>query len=155
LTELPLEELAVHAEKRAANPAARDTQKRLAEEITRLVHGDVGLATARQATDIFFGAEITRLDDATLGEIFADVPSREFGRATLDGEGLPLVEALEATGLATSRSQARRTIEQGGAYVNNRRVSDAAHRLTIRDLAGTSTLVLRSGKKSYALARFT
>jgi tyrosyl-tRNA synthetase len=154
LTELPLDELAAYERKRAADAAARDTQKRLAEELTRLVHGESGLAAARQATEIFFGAEITSLDDAALGEIFADVPSREFPRTVLEGEGLPLVEALEATGLAQSRGAARRTIEQGGAYVNNRRVSDAAHRLTPRDLAGASTLVLRSGKKSYALARF-
>ena len=154
LAELPLEEIRTLDAKRAANPAARDTQKRLAEELTRLVHGDSGLATARQATDIFFGAEITALDDAALAEIFADVPSREFSRAVLEGDGLSLVEALEATGLAQSRGAARRTIEQGGAYVNNRRISDAAHRLTPRDLAGSATLVLRSGKKSYAVVRF-
>ncbi len=154
LSDLPLDELATYEHKRAANPAARETHKRLAEELTRLVHGEAGLSTARQATEIFFGAEIRDLDDAALGEIFADVPSREFSRATLEGEGLPFVEALEATGLAASRGAARRTIEQGGGYVNNRRVSDAAYRLTPRDLAGGSTLVLRSGKKSYALARF-
>jgi tyrosyl-tRNA synthetase len=154
LTELPLEEIRVLGDLRAANPAARDTQKRLAEELTRLVHGDGGLAAARQATAIFFGAEIGGLDDSALAEIFADVPSREFPRTTLDGDGLPLVEALEATGLAPTKSAARRTIEQGGAYVNNRRVSDVAHRLKTADLTGTSTLVLRSGKKSYALARF-
>ena len=154
LTQLPLEEIRGLGELRAANPAARDTQKRLAEELTRLVHGEGGLATARQATAIFFGAEIGGLDDAALAEIFADVPSHEFPRITLDGEGLPLVEALEATGLAATKSAARRTIEQGGAYVNNRRVADVAHRLKTADLTGTSTLVLRSGKKSYALARF-
>ena len=154
LTDLTTGELAAFVEKRAASPAARETQKRLAEELTRLVHGEAGLITARQATEIFFGAEIRDLDDSTLGEIFADVPSHEFSRASLDGEGLPLVEALEATGLAASRGAARRTIEQGGGYVNNRRVSDAAYRLTPRDLAGGATLVLRSGKKSYALARF-
>jgi tyrosyl-tRNA synthetase len=154
LTELPLDEIRGLDEKRAANPGGRDSQKRIAEELTRLVHGDAGLAAARQATEIFFGAEIVSLDDAALAEIFADVPSREFARSALDGEGLPLVEALEATGLAQSRGAARRTIEQGGAYVNNRRVSDVAHRLTAGDLAGAATLVLRSGKKSYALARF-
>jgi len=154
LTELPLDEIRALDERRAASPAARDTQKRIAEELTRLVHGDAGLAAARQATAIFFGAEISALDDAALAEIFADVPSHEFARATLDGDGLPLVEALKATGLAASTSAARRTIEQGGAYVNNRRVGDVAHRLTPRDLAGAATLVLRSGKKSYALARF-
>ncbi|MFN5757670.1 MAG: S4 domain-containing protein, partial [Planctomycetia bacterium] len=154
LTELPRDEIESLAGLRAANPAARDTQKRLAEELTRLVHGDTGLAAAKQATAIFFGAEIGGLDDAALTEIFADVPSREFSRTALEGDGLALVEALEATGLATTKSAARRTIEQGGAYVNNRRIADVAHRLTRNDLSGTSTLVLRSGKKSYALARF-
>jgi tyrosyl-tRNA synthetase len=154
LTELPRDEIESLAGLRAANPAARDTQKRLAEELTRLVHGDTGLAAAKQATAIFFGAEIGGLDDAALTEIFADVPSREFSRTALEGDGLALVEALEATGLATTKSAARRTIEQGGAYVNNRRIADVAHRLKQDDLSGTSTLVLRSGKKSYALARF-
>ena len=155
LTPLSLDELANLDAKRAANPAARDSQKRLAEELTRLVHGDMGLSAARQATDIFFGAEIGQLDDGQLAEIFADVPSREFPRASLDGEGLPLVEVLADTGLAQSRGAARRTIEQGGAYVNNRRIADVAYRLTPKDLASVSTLVLRSGKKSYAIARFT
>ena len=154
LTELDLAELRDLDGRRAANAAARDSQKRLAEELTRLVHGEAGLAAARQATAILFGAEITNLDDAMLAEIFADVPSREFPRTVLADPGLPLAEALEATGLAASRGAARRTIEQGGAYVNNRRVADATYRLTQRDLAGAATLVLRSGKKSYALARF-
>ena len=154
LTELPLDEITALAEARAANPAARESQKRLATELTRLVHGDEGLATAKQATEIFFGAEIASLDDAALAEIFADVPSSEFPRTALDGEGLLLTDALTATGLSQSKGAARRTIEQGGAYVNNRRIADVAYRLTPRDLAGTTTLVLRSGKKSYAVARF-
>jgi len=155
LTPLPLAEVRAIDARRAANPAERETQKRLAEELTRLVHGDAGLDAARQATAIFFGAEIERLDDGQLAEIFGDVPSREFARAALEGEGLPLVEAFEATKLAASRAAARRTIEQGGAYVNNRRVTDPSYRLTVNDLAGSSTLVLRSGKKSYAIARFS
>jgi tyrosyl-tRNA synthetase len=65
------------------------------------------------------------------------------------------VEVLQATGLASSRSQARRTIDQGGAYVNNRRISEAGYALQPADLAGRNVVVLRSGKKSYALARFT
>ena len=154
LTELPLEVIHDLDAKRAANAGARDSQRRLAEELTRLVHGEAGLATARQATAIFFGAEIESLDDAQLAEIFADVPSHDFPRASLDGDGLPLVEAFEATGLAASRGAARRTIEQGGGYVNNRRIADAAYRLKVTDLAGATTLVLRSGKKSYAVARF-
>jgi len=140
---------------RVANPAARETQRRLAEELTLLVHGDNGLAAARQATEIFFGAEIGGLDDSQLAEIFADVPSCEFPRSALDGEGLTLIDALVRTNLAATNSKARQTIQQGGAYVNNRRVAEVGHRLTASDLAGGSTLVLRSGKKSYAVVRFT
>ena len=154
LTELPREEIRALTDLRTASPAARDTQKRLAEELTRLVHGETGLAAARQATAIFFGAEIGGLDEAALAEIFAEVPSHDFARTTLDGPGLPLVDAFEATGLAATKSAARRTIEQGGAYVNNRRITDVSHRITAADLEGGATLVLRSGKKSYALARF-
>ena len=154
LTELSRDEVHGLDESRAATPAARETQKRLAAELTRLVHGEDGLTAARQATEVFFGAEIEQLDDAALAEIFADVPSSEFPRSALDGEGLPLTDALAATGLATSKGAARRTIEQGGISVNNRRVADVGYRLTPRDLAGAGTLVLRSGKKSYALARF-
>ncbi|MFM7245270.1 MAG: tyrosine--tRNA ligase, partial [Planctomycetaceae bacterium] len=154
LTEVPLDEIRELEAKRAENPDARDTQKRLAEDLTRLVHGEAGLVAARQATAIFFGAEIASLDDGALAEIFADVPSHEFPRNVLDGDGLPLVEALKATGLAASTSAARRTIEQGGGYVNNRRITDPACRLTAGHLVGPSTLVLRSGKKSYAVARF-
>ncbi len=154
LTELSLDEIRHLDALRTTNPAARETQKRLAAELTQLVHGQDGLASARQATEIFFGAEIDHLDDASLAEIFADVPSHAFSRTDLDGDGLPLVEAFEATGLAKSKGAARRTIEQGGGYVNNRRIADAAYRLTPSDLAGAATLVLRSGKKSYALARF-
>ena len=93
---------------------------------TQLVHGPDGLRTAQQATAAFFGAAIDNLTDEALTEIFADVPSHRFSFETLSGEGLLLVEVMTATKLATSRSVARRTIEQGGAYINNVRVSDSA-----------------------------
>ena len=154
LTEASPQEWVSLDEARTANPAARETQKRLAEELTRLVHGESGLTAARAATAIFFGAEIDGLDDGQLAEIFADVPSCDFPRSSLDGEGLSLIDALVRTNLAATSSKARQTIQQGGAYVNNRRMADVGHRLSAADLAGGSTLVLRSGKKSYAVVRF-
>jgi tyrosyl-tRNA synthetase len=138
---------------RAADPGKRESQRRLAEEITRLVHGETGLAKARRASEILFGAEIAELSDAELGEIFADVRSSELPRATLEA-GLTVVEALSKAGLANSKSEARRTITQGGAYVNNRRVESPDTVLTAADLASETVMVLRSGKKSYALLRF-
>ena len=154
LTEVPLTACQALTAERADNPAGRATQRRLAEELTRLVHGEAGLQAAQQATAVFFGAAFESLDDATLAEIFADVPSHDFARQRLDGEGLPLTEALAAAGLAATRSAARRTIEQGGAYLNNNRITDHAYRITPNDLRDRSLIVLRSGKKSYAVARF-
>jgi tyrosyl-tRNA synthetase len=153
LTELSREEIETLDAARAAEPAKRESQRRLAEELTRLVHGDAGLAAAQRATAIFFGAEISALADAELTQIFADVPSKELPLATL-AAGLPVVEALCAAGLATSKGEARRTVAQGGAYVNNRRVETADAALSPSDLASETTLVLRSGKKKYALLRF-
>ena len=82
------------------------------------------------------------------------MPSRELPRSRLEGEGLNIVEALVEAGLAKSKSDARRAVEQGGAYVNNRRVEGLATQLTADDLASQSVMVLRSGKKKYALLRF-
>jgi tyrosyl-tRNA synthetase len=153
LTELGRDEIEALDAARAADPAKRESQRRLAESLTRLVHGESGLATAQRATEIFFGAEVSQLSDAELGQIFADVPSKQLSAAIL-AAGLPILDALCESGLAASKGVARRTISQGGAYVNNRRVDDVERRLTAADLASESVVVLRSGKKKYALLRF-
>ncbi|HTQ37993.1 MAG TPA: tyrosine--tRNA ligase [Pirellulales bacterium] len=154
LTELSQADVEPLDAARTANPGQRESQRRLAEELTRMVHGESGLTAAQRATEIFFGAEISQLNDKQLGEIFADVPSRELPRNRLAGEGLPLVEALVESGLAKSKGDARRTIQQGGAYVNNRRIGELEAKLTAAHLASETVMVLRSGKKSYALLRF-
>jgi tyrosyl-tRNA synthetase len=153
LTELPHAEIEALDASRASQPHLRESQKRLAEELTRLIHGEAGLTAARRATDVFFGAEIENLSDAQLGEIFADVPSKALPRVKLD-EGLLLADAFAEAGLAKSKSEARRTIAQGGAYVNNRPRNDVETKLTAADMASESVIVLRSGKKKYALLRF-
>jgi tyrosyl-tRNA synthetase len=154
LTELSREEIESLDQSRAAEPHLKLSQKKLAEELTRLVHGEVGLTAARKATDIFFGAEIEKLSDAQLTDIFNDVPSKELPRDRLIGEGLPLVDALVEAGLSKSKSEARRTVEQGGAYINNRVRTDVNTKLTAADLASETVMVVRSGKKKYGLLRF-
>ena len=135
------------------NPQAGDSQRRLAESITELVHGAVGLASAKRASEIFFGASIANLDDSQLGEIFADVPSQDVPRAQLDA-GLPLIDAVVASGLSKSKGEVRRKIEEGGVYVNNVRCADKDRKLSAADLASKTMLVLRLGRKNYALLRF-
>ena len=134
------------------DPGKRLPQKQIAMELTRLVHGAEGLAAAEKATQIFFGAEVSQLSDSQLGPIFADVPSVEIPRAELEA-GLPLVDALVRAKLAGSKGDARRTVQQGGAYVNNRPEGDLDRKLSLADLASETMIVLRSGKKRYALLK--
>lgn len=152
-TDLGREELDAVMAEHQADPGKRGAQRRLASELTRLVHGDDGLRTAERATDIFFGAEISQLSDTQLAGIFAHVPSKQMARERLAAPGLPIIDALVESGLCKNKSEARRMITQGGAYVNNRRVDGVETMLTLADLASESMIVLRSGKKNYALLR--
>ncbi|MFP6611393.1 MAG: tyrosine--tRNA ligase [Pirellulales bacterium] len=154
LTELPREEIESLDRSRGEDPGRRDSQRRLAEAITLLIHGETGLAKAQQATNILFGAEIDNLSDSELTEIFADVPSSSLLPDRLTGDGLNIIDALVAAGLSKSKGEARRVISQGGAYVNNRRVEGIDRNLTGGDLASETVMVLRSGKKKYALLQF-
>ena len=149
LTESEANELLAAHEK---DPGLRLPQKQVAKELTLLVHGEEGLRAAENATAVFFGAEINSLSDRDLTAIFSDVPSSEITRAQLE-EGLSLVDALVLTGLAKTKSDARRTVQQGGVYVNNRPGGDLDRKLTLADLASETVIVLRSGKKRYALLR--
>jgi tyrosyl-tRNA synthetase len=153
LTELDRDEIQALDASRQSHPEQRQSQQRLAECLTQTIHGESGLSAARQATRILFGGEIQGLPERELLEIFADVPSKSVARSLLDS-GWGLVEALVESGLSKSRGEARRTIEQGGAYINNRRCTDTARKLESDDLAGPTVLVLRTGKKNYALLRF-
>ncbi|MHC2070181.1 tyrosine--tRNA ligase [Bremerella sp. T1] len=155
LTELEREEIESLDKAREEEPHKRQSQKRLAEALTELVHGKQGVESALRATDIFFGGEIDNLSDKQLIEIFADVPSQELSRDRLAADGgLNIVDALVESGLCKSKGDARRTISQGGAYVNNRRVEEVERSLGTTDLASETVMVLRSGKKKYALLRF-
>ena len=154
LTELDPEEIDALDAARENSPGKRDSQRRLATELTMLVHGPAALAIAQQATKIFFGAEIPELNDQQLTQIFADVPSRELSASRLSDGSLTIVDALVEAGLAKSKGEGRRTVAQGGAYVNNRRVEGVDTPLTRQHLASETVTVLRSGKKKYALLRF-
>ena len=82
------------------------------------------------------------------------VPSKELPRDRLSGNGLSIIDALIEAGLCKNKSEARRLITQGGAYVNKRRIEGIETRLTPKDLTDESIMVLRTGKKNYALLRF-
>lgn len=138
----------------AEKPHERMAQKYLAESLTRLVHGESGLASAQQATHVLFGGSIENLSDRDLLAIFEDVPSCALSVEQLANSGLPIADAIVSAGLAKSKGEARRSVEGGGIYVNNIRIETVDRTLTREDLAGESVIVLRSGRKKYGLLRF-
>jgi len=153
LTEIPRDEYESLAEATANDPGRRTAQKRLAAWLTELVHGQEGLQSAQRASQILFGGEIGDTTDRQLEEIFSDVPSCDVPQSSFQDDGLWIVDALQLSKLCSSGGEARRTIKEGGAYVNNVRVDDQQKRLTANDLAGRSVLVLRRGKRKYALLK--
>ncbi len=153
-TDLNQEEALALIEQHKANLGQRVLQKQVAKELTLLTHGEKGLAAAEKATAIFFGAEIDSLTDAELTSVFADVPSYEASREQLDHCEISLIDAFVLAGLAKTKSDARRAVQQGGAYVNNRKITDVDAKLSSASLASETVVVLRSGKKRYALLKF-
>ena len=134
-------------------PHERAAQKRLAQEVTRMVHGDDALAQAIHASQAMFGGDLSGLDGATLEDVFSEVPSTELPRATLGAE-TSLVEALVDSGVFASKGEARKMIKNGGLYLNNERVNDTNARLTEDCLIAGRIAVVRKGKKNYHLLKF-
>lgn len=138
-------------EKEAAErPAARAAQRRLAEEVTRLVHGEREARQAVAASEALFGqGSLEELAPATLRAALA-----EAGLVSVPGgpggELPSVVELFVATGLTSGRNQARRTVAEGGAYVNNQRVTDADAPVSADTLRHGRYLVLRRGRRTIA-----
>ena len=136
----------------ATQPERREAQRRLAREVTGMIHGETGLSRAEAASQALFGGDISGLDAADIEDIFAEVPSSEVTRAALS-DGVAVVDLLVGSGLATSKADARRKIQGGGIYLNNQRVADAAAAATADDAVEGRFLVLRQGRRQYHLVR--
>ncbi|MGZ3629839.1 MAG: tyrosine--tRNA ligase [Ktedonobacteraceae bacterium] len=134
-------------------PEKREAQKRLAEEVTRTVHGESNLRKAIQASRVLFGGEIEDLSASDVLDIFAEVPSSEVPGDTFTGDGLSLVDLVISSGFATSKGAARRLIEDGGIYINNRRVPDVQATVHLTTFIDGQFLVLRKGARKYHLVR--
>ena len=153
-TFLSAEEIEALDRETAEHPERRSAQRVLARQVVTLVHGEDEALRAERAAAALFGEEIAGLDEGTLLDVLDDAPSTTMPRSSLDGKGVPLVELLVATGLLPSRGRARTTVEQGGAYVNNRRARDPDHLVVRDDLVAGRYVVLRRGKRDHHLVRF-
>jgi tyrosyl-tRNA synthetase len=150
-TLLPRERIDELAAELESAPQARTAQKALAEDVTRRLHGETGLAAAERATRALFGGHVEGLGARDIADIFADVPSTQVGKDALSGEGKLLVDLLAETGIASSKGDARRSIEGGGVYLNNVRVDGVDRRVTLEDAIEGRFLLVRMGKKRYHL----
>ena len=143
-----VEELASQHE---AEPHARIAHKALAREVTALVHGEEAVTEAIRASEILFGGELEGITEATFREVAGEVPTCELSTDRFGGEGLWLPELLHEAGLAQSRGQARKDVKGGGVYVNGKRIDDEQHKLTASDLMFGKYVLLRRGKRNYAV----
>jgi len=171
-TFLPQDEIDALEKQHAENPGARPAHKALATEVTKLIHGQRELNVAIRASEILFGGNLEGIDEKTFEEIFAlptdvyveiheafeqvgkelgGVPRKFIEKSKLDGVGMPLVELLVHAGLCASKGQARKDIEGGGVNINNVREASATRAVTSSDLLFGKHVLLRKGKKNYAV----
>ena len=145
-----LEEIAELEAQMKAHPEARIPQKALAEELTRLVHGEEGLQKALGATQTLFGGDVSGKSAAELESIFKDVKSAEMGKDEVVGKAVFMVAA--AAGMFKSNGEARRLAQQGGLSLNGAKVDDKRV-FAAEDLVDGRIAILKQGKKNNFLLK--
>ncbi len=150
-TFLSLDEIEQYAQKLAEAPEKREAQLRLAEEMTRVVHGEEGLRVAKRSTSVLYGEAMDGLRADELLAVFADVPSSDLTHDQVIGA--PVMNVAADAGLCKSRGEARRLVESGGLNLNNTRVSGIEQVVSEADIIDGTLLVLRSGKKRNHIVR--
>ena len=151
LTFVELAEIDALAEAVEARPGAREAQKKLAWEMTSLVHGEEAARSAVACSKLLYGGSAEDLSERDLLAAVADVPHTEIPEAFGERD---VVDLLASSGLVASRGQAKRLLQQGGVYVNNIRVQAGATALTGDRLLFGRYLLLRAGKRNYHLMTF-
>ena len=139
--------------KHAANPGAREAHQALAREVTTLVHGEGACADAIRASAIMFGGGLDGVSETTFRDAVGEVPTAELEKAKLEGAGAALTDLLVHSGLAASKGQAKKDIEGGGIYLNNVRAAEIGRMVTAGDILFGKYLLLRKGKRNYAVLR--
>ncbi len=141
----------------AAAPSERSAQRRLAAEVTSMLHGEAELARAEAAGNALFGGDIRSLDAEMLEAVFADVPSSSYSRDRLS-PGIPLIDLVADSSLAKSKREAREFLGSGSIAINGVKIAgDVAmdRRVTGEDLLHGHTLLLKRGKKAWHCIRWS
>jgi len=132
-------------------PEKRAAQIRLAREVTRQVHGETAVQRAEKVSRALFGEEIFTLAAEEIPDVFQEAPCTRMEKTKLEGPGMGIVDFAVLAGLAASKNEARRLIDSGGIYLNNRRIGEAAKRVSSADSLHGRFLVLRRGQKEFRL----
>ena len=151
-TTLPQDDIKALAEATAKTPEQRQAQKRLAREVTTLVHGAAAADSVAKASEVVFSEAVRDIPEDVFREVFADVATAAFPVSDL-AAGLAPVDALVKAGLAKSRGEARRLVEQGGVYLNNRKAT-LDSKIAAEALLFGRWLLLRKGRKETCLLKF-
>jgi tyrosyl-tRNA synthetase len=146
-------EIAEIASRHTAKPEAREAQRELARDLTRLVHGDGELTKVEAASQALFSGDVRSLSAELLLDVFADVPNTEHAKALLEGEGVSLLELLPQTTLASSKREARQFLESGAVLVNGEKAR-VDQRLTQAELLHGQSILLKRGKKLWHATRW-
>jgi tyrosyl-tRNA synthetase len=149
----PLAEIDELVREHDADRSRRNAQRELARTLTAWIHGPAMISRVEVASRVMFGDTLDGLTDADLGVLAGTVPTVEVSRTEL-AAGVGIVELLART-IADSKGAARRLVTQGGAYINNHRITQVEHQITLDHLATETMLVVRGGKKDYCLVRVT
>jgi len=150
---LPLEEIDALLAEHAADPGRRTAQRRLAREVTATVHGaDVADRVIAASAILFGGTDLRAARADVLAVLEDEVPTAPVAAAMI-AQGLPVVDALVQVGLASSKSDARRGLQQRGFSVNGEALAEADRRLGTQDLVAGRFIVLQKGRKNYAMLR--
>jgi len=148
-TFLPRQDIEEWMKRHKKDPSRREAQGQLAAAVTTMVHGDDAKNNATGVSAVLF----SDFDPRNVEAGVFDEMAKEIPTASVSANTLGLVEALVQAGLAKSKSEARRQVEQGGVYVNQQRVKDVDRKLEPSDWLAGGNLLLRKGKKDYALLR--
>ncbi|HEV7506228.1 MAG TPA: tyrosine--tRNA ligase [Thermoanaerobaculia bacterium] len=136
-----------------AAPEAREAQRRLAEEVTRMIHGDEALAHAQRTSQLFFSEDVAALSADEILQVVDEAPATDLPASKIAGAGIPLSDLLVHTGLAASKNEARRFIEAGSIYLSNRPLTDPRRAIGLADCIDGKILLLRRGKSNYHLVK--
>ena len=154
-TELTREEVAALVEEQAQNPGARPLQKRLAKEITTMVHSAADYEAAVEASQILFsnhaGETLRKIDEATLLAVMEGVPQFEVPRSAIS-VGVKLVALLtETAAVFPSKGEMRKMVQGGGVSINKEKISDPYAPVTADMLLNDKYILVQRGKKNYFL----